>query len=142
MAEVDEAHMTEPGAASDWSVKDVIAHLTAYDRWFVNALEANLQGEKLPFDGTEDMDFEERNLVMHEKTKARPLADIQTDSRQTFDRLLELMEAHNEEFLIQPQQFEGVSEPVLIWKMLEGDCYEHYREHIPSIRAWLDKSGA
>jgi hypothetical protein len=31
MAVVGEERMTEPGAAGDWSVKDVIAHLTSFD---------------------------------------------------------------------------------------------------------------
>jgi hypothetical protein len=61
--------------AAEWAVRDVIAHLTAYYRWFVNASEAHFRGELPPEEGTESMDF--------------------------------------------------------------GDCYEHYREHIPSIRAWL-----
>jgi len=26
-----------------------------------------------------------------------------------------------------------------IWKMLEGDGYEHYRDHMRSIRAWLER---
>lgn len=138
MAEVGETRMTEPGAAGDWSVKDVIAHLTAYDRWFVTIFEAYFWGEMPPVDGTEEMDYETRNLFLHRQTQARPLADVLADSHQTFNRLIELLEAHTEEYLTQPQQLEGVPEPVLVWKMLEGECYEHYREHLPSIRAWLN----
>jgi uncharacterized protein (TIGR03083 family) len=137
LAEVGEERMTEPGAAGDWSVKDVIAHLTSYSRWFVNASEAHFRGELPPLDGTEDMDFEQRNLFFHQQTRDRPLADLQAESQQVFSRLLEVVEAHSQEFLTQPQQFEGVPEPVLVWKMLEGDNYEHYREHMRSIRAWL-----
>ncbi|MEO7913280.1 MAG: maleylpyruvate isomerase N-terminal domain-containing protein [Roseiflexaceae bacterium] len=140
MAEVGERRMTEPGAVGDWSVKDVMAHLTSYSRWFVNASEAHFRGEPPPLDGTEGMDFEQRNLFWHQQTRDRLLAEVQAESQQVFRRLLEVVEAHSEEFLTQPQQFEGVPAPLLVWKMLEGDIYEHYREHIRTIRAWLEQS--
>jgi hypothetical protein len=51
MDEVGPARMTEPGAAGDWSVKDVTAHLASYNRWFVLASEAHFRGEIPPLDG-------------------------------------------------------------------------------------------
>ena len=140
MAEVGAARMTEPGAAGDWSVKDVMAHLSSYDRWFVQASEAHFRGEMPPLDGTESMDFEQRNLFRHQQTRDHSLADVQAESQRVFDRLLEVVEAHSEEFLTQPQQFEGAPGPLLVWKMIEGDGYEHYRDHMRSIRAWLAQS--
>jgi hypothetical protein len=142
MTEVGENRMTEPGAAGDWSVKDVMAHLTNFSRWFVNASEAHFRGELPPLDGTEAMDFEQRNLFWHQQARDRSLADVQAESQQVFSRLLEVVEAHTEEFLTQPQQFEGIPGSFLIWKMLEGDGYEHYRDHMRSIRAWLERSPA
>ena len=137
IAEVEPARMIEPGAAGDWSVKDVIAHLTSYDRWFVRASEAHFRGELPPPDGTEAMDFEQRNQFRHQQTRDLPLAQVLADSAQVFGRLLEVVEAHTEEFLTQPQTFDGVPGSFLIWKMLAGDGYEHYREHARAIRGWL-----
>ena len=142
MAEVGEGRMAEPGAAGDWSVKDVIAHLTTFDRWFVHASEAHFRGEPPPPDGTEGMSFEDRNQFFHRRARHRPLAEVLAESRQVFQRLLEVMETHSEAFLTQPQYFEGAPGPVLIWKLLEGDVYGHYRDHMRSIRAWLEQKGA
>jgi uncharacterized protein (TIGR03083 family) len=140
MAEVGEGRMTEPGAAGDWSVKDVIAHLTSFSRWFVQASEAHFRGEMPPLDGTEAMSFEQRNQFWYQQARDRSLADVQAESQQVFRRLLEVVESHSEEFLTQPQQFEGLPGSFLIWNMLEGDGYEHYRDHIRAIRAWLERS--
>ena len=140
MADVGEERMTEPGAAGDWLVKDVIAHLTSFDRWFVHASEAYFRGELPPLDGTEGMSFEERNQFRYRQAQQRPLAEVLAESGQVFQRLLEMIEAHAEDFLIQPQQFEGAPEPILVWKLLEGDGYDHYRDHMHSIRAWLEQS--
>jgi hypothetical protein len=59
------------------------------------------------------------------------------DSRQAYQLLLEGVKAHSEEFLIEPQHFEGAPQPVTVWKLLRGDVYEHYGLHIPSIESWL-----
>lgn len=140
IAEVGVARMSEAGATGNWSVKDVMAHLTSYSRWFVHASEAHFRGEIPPLDGTEGMSFEQRNQLRYMQARDRPLADVQAESKQVFGRLLEVVQAHTEEFLTQPQQFEGVPEPLLIWRMLEGDGYAHYRDHIHVIRAWLARS--
>jgi hypothetical protein len=47
------------------------------------------------------------------------------------------MDAHTEEFLTQPQHFEGMPEPLEVWRMLQGDVYDHSREHAQVIRLWL-----
>jgi hypothetical protein len=140
MAEVGEERMTQPGATGSWSVKDVIAHLTSYNRWFVNASEAHFRGELPPLDGTEGMDFEERNQFFYRQAQQHSLAEVLAESQQVYQQLIEMVEAHSEEFLTQSQHFEGVPEPILVWKLLEGDGYAHYREHAQAIREWLEQS--
>src|SRR5688500_3936397 len=83
--------MVEEGAAGTWSVRDLIAHLTSYDRWFVNAAEAQLRGEPPPMDGTEWMGWDERNAIHHRRTLYLSLDEVLIDSRKTYDRLLELV---------------------------------------------------
>ncbi|HLJ81222.1 MAG TPA: maleylpyruvate isomerase N-terminal domain-containing protein, partial [Ktedonobacterales bacterium] len=45
IAEVPEARITRPGAAGDWSVKDVLAHVAVYERWTADQLNAMMRGE-------------------------------------------------------------------------------------------------
>ena len=141
LAEVGQDHMTEPGAAGDWSVKDMVAHLTSYSQRFISASEAQFRGELPPPDSTEGMDFETLNQHYYALNKDRPLSEILAESEQVFKRLLEVTELHSEEFLIQPQEFPGapVPGPLFIWKILEGDVYGHYREHMEMIREWLGR---
>lgn len=139
LEEVGKERMLEPNVAGYWSVRDLIAHLTSYDRWFVNASEAHFRGEPPPLDGTEGMDWDERNAIHHERTKNLSLDEVLADSRTTYNRLLEMVEAHSEEFLIQPQQLPGSPEPFVIWEQLRGNHYDHYRLHMKDVRAWLAK---
>jgi uncharacterized protein (TIGR03083 family) len=141
LIEVGEARMTEPGAAGTWSVKDVLAHLSGYARWFVNASEAHFRGENPPTDGTEGMDEETLNQHFYNQSKDKPLAEILAEWRRVSDRLVEVVERHEEAFLIEPQKFPGAPEPVLVWEILKGDNYGHAREHAQAVREWLAKTG-
>jgi uncharacterized protein (TIGR03083 family) len=136
LAEVPVAQMAEPGVTGEWSVKDVIAHLTYYERWFADRLEEQLRGESYV---PTELDFmgEARNDVVFQQHRDQPLAEVLADSRATFQRLVAGIEVHSEAFLLEPQQFEGAPGPVRIWQMLRGDVYDHYPQHVPAIRQWL-----
>ena len=83
LVQVGEARMTQPGAAGEWSVKDVIAHVTWFEREMVGVLRARaLVGSDLW-----NLSRDERNAAIHEQNR---------------------------------------------------DRYEHYRQHTPGIRDWMD----
>jgi len=46
--QVGTARMDEPGVAGHWSMKDIIVHLTAWDRYVVARLQAARRGEPEP----------------------------------------------------------------------------------------------
>lgn len=137
LAAVPEARMEEAGVAGHWSVKDLIAHLTHFEKWLADRLHENLHGEIYIPQPIDTMPDDARNAIIYEQNRHRPLADIQAESRKSFQRLMEGLRAHSEAFLVEPQQFEGVPFPVVIWHLLRGNIYDHYRQHIPDIQAWL-----
>jgi hypothetical protein len=140
ISELDKHTMTQAGAVGDWSVKDVIAHCSSYAQWHVNALQAHLRGEPPSLEGTayatEYKSIDERNQLDFERNQHRPLGDVLAEFRQVFQQLIESVEVEPETFLVEPQTFEGVPEPVLMWKQLEHVC-DHYSDHLLSIRAWV-----
>jgi len=136
LATVPAHRMTEPGVAEEWSMKDIIAHLTHYERWIADRLHEQLRGEQ--YTPTElDMIGDARNDILFERTRDRPLAEVLAESRQAFQLLLEGVEGHTEAFLIEPQRFEGAPQPIVVWQLLRGDVYDHYAQHEPSVRRWL-----
>jgi len=46
--EIGEAHMTQPGVAGEWSIKDIVAHLTGGRQRSVARFRAALCGELAP----------------------------------------------------------------------------------------------
>lgn len=138
MTEVGEEHMLQTGATGEWSVRDVIAHLTSFDRWFVNASEAQFRGEPPPTDGTEWLPWDERNAIHHQRTLHLSLDEVQQQSRDIYQQLLKAVEQHSEVFLTTPQEIPGVPQPIHVWEQLAGNHYDHYRLHAGWIREWLE----
>jgi hypothetical protein len=141
LADVGVAQMTQPGTVGDWSVKDVVFHATSYARFFVNALQAHLRGEPPPLEGTvyaaESLSVDQVNQQHFQQSQQHPLAEVLAESQHMFQQLIALIEAHPEEFLIEPQLFEGVPEAIVVWHGLHH-VFEHYAGHLREIRAALD----
>jgi hypothetical protein len=138
LARVPEGRMTQPGAAGKWSVKDIINHISFYERWMADRMHERLRGEAYVPTELDQMHFDERNDRYYEQTRERPLEEVLAESAEGFGRLMEAVQAHTEAFLIQPQQFEGLPQPIRVWQMLRSEVYDHYSEHIPSIQVWID----
>lgn len=134
LAEIGAARITEPGVLGEWSVKEIVAHLTGYSRWFVNASEAYFRGEPPPREGTEGLPFDEVNRIYVESAQHLSLAETLTESQAVFQRLMELVDRHSEEFLTQPQQLPGAPGPFVVWHILRGNVYDHYRLHTREFR--------
>jgi hypothetical protein len=141
LAEIPLGRLAAPKAVGEWSVKDIIAHLTAYNRWFVRASEAYFRGELPPPDGSEGMDGQARNRFYHLQARDLPLDQVLAEWRRVYARLLEVVAAHTEDFLTQPQHLPGAPVPVEAWKLLRYDGYDHAREHAAAVRAWLASEG-
>jgi hypothetical protein len=144
LAQPDEAQMVEPGVAGDWSVKDIIAHVTAYERGLVKWLEAASRGELLELPDLDHPDVDHRNAVIFAANRNRPLQDVLLESSHVFQQLAGLVQAVGEEELIDPQRTEWFVRPRwgesrALWKCIADDAYNHYHQHIPDIRAWLKR---
>jgi len=144
LAQVDDAQMLQPGVAGDWSVKDLVAHVTAYERGLVEWLEAASRGQSLAFPDLDHPDVDYRNAVIFSENQNRPWHDVLLESEQVFQRLLQLVEALPEEELTDAQITEWFVTPRwherrALWKCIADDSFKHYRQHIPDIRDWLDR---
>ncbi len=139
LAEVGEARMTEPGVAGNWSIKDVVAHLTGWRRRTVARLQAPARGESEPAPPwpavlqTDD----EINAWIYEENRDRPLPDVLRDSGEAFQALVEAIQALPEADVIDPNRFYWMGGQPLSAAALFSHFHE---EHEPGIRAWLQEN--
>src|SRR5262249_25388841 len=77
---------------------------------------------------------DQRNALIFEASRDRPLEEVLAESRKVFQHLLGLVEALPEAALEQPHpRYPGGP----LWELIAGDSYAHYRDHVAALQAWL-----
>ena len=147
LAAVPAERMTEPGAAGEWSVKDVLAHVSYWEDWQADQLEGLLRGETAMVTrqgtppGALSDDTDERNAAIYTLYRERPLPEARDMARQSYPRLLALVEQVTEEALNDRQTYAWTfGYPV--WRMIAGNTYTHHPVHAADLRAWLARENA
>jgi len=143
VAEAGDAGMEQPGAAGDWTFKDVAGHLNGWRVLTVARLEAAARGElpsppPWPGDLSDETDegLEAINRWIYERNRDRPAADILAEARDQFGRMRAAVAAIAEDALVNPGRFPWLGGAPLS-AVLEGSFGHLHEEHEPAIRAWL-----
>lgn len=133
LAQVTEEQMVQPGVAGDWTIKDIIAHISWHEREIIGVLGSHaLVGSEL---WTLPMD--ERNAQIFIENEHRSLDDVRAESSEIFPGLCEGLGTLEEEDLTDPGRFPGMPSEWQPWSLIANNTYEHYEQHIPDVRAWL-----
>lgn len=134
-AGLTEAQMSEPGAEERWSVKDIAAHLAFWQQRAVFYLECAQKGYDKEADRWAEGSVDARNEQNFQAQQARPLADVLADLHASEKDVLSLLEQTPNEAIFTPGYFEW-SKASLLVEAIAGETFEHYQEHLGSLRAW------
>ena len=142
LAQIGPMRMDRPGVNGDWSMKDIVAHLTGWNRWLVVRLQAALRGEpepSPPWPADRQTD-DEINAWIHESNRSRPVGEIQEESKQVFQQLLAVVEGLPAD--IRVETVSAGRDYYLIWvgdqRFQAGEFFDHFQDdHEPDVRAWL-----
>ena len=140
LAEAGEARLTEPGVEGDWSLKDIIAHLTYFETWATDNVMAFRLGAPRPQPEYTGLDVDEENARIYERLRTKPLAEVLQESQASFQRSLEAVQGLQDEDLYDPEFTRVPDADWTVFDLIEGDTFEHYNDHIKSVRAWLDRT--
>jgi len=135
--------LTRPGE-DGWSVKDHLAHLAAWERSLLALLRGEDRAAALGADpgSYRTVGIDALNAGIHQRAQTIPLADVLAEFRLGHERLLTTLDSLTDADLrrpyaaYQPHDPEAPSAPVVGW--VAGNTYEHYREHVGTIRALID----
>lgn len=145
VAEVGEDRMEEPGPMGEWSFKDLASHLTGWRTHALDRLEAAARGDAPPPTAwppalrTDD----EINAWLHDRDRARPLADVLAEAEATFDRVRSAVGGLSDREANDRARFPMLEGQSLAGAIVSGDFFGHlHEEHEPAVRAWLrDRAG-
>ncbi|NIS79052.1 MAG: ClbS/DfsB family four-helix bundle protein [Anaerolineales bacterium] len=138
LSRVQEEQMTVPGAIGEWSVKDLLAHISVWERRMTLWLETTMRGEvpeMLPPGLTWD-DLDQWNEQTYLELRDKPLEDVLLEFRASYDEALATVETVVEEDLIDPHRYSW-RQGTPLWEMVAANMHWHYDEHEESISAWL-----
>ena len=143
LASLSEAQIIAPQLDSEWSIKDVMAHLWAWQQRSIARIEAAVNHTEPLFPSwpadldpeTEDVD--QLNAWLYESSREKSWATVYDDWRTGFQRFIELGEAVPENDLLDVGRYPWLEDYPLIL-ILRGS-YEHHEEHRGWLQAWLQQ---
>lgn len=140
LRKVSDDRMAQPGVESNWSVKDILAHISVWERRMIQWVEESLRGEtpERPAPGMTWDDLDRLNEQTYQLDRDKPLDEVSAEFRNSYQRSLKTVEALSEDDLNDPQRFEWrKSDP--LWHMVAANTFWHYKDHAETIAAWLEK---
>lgn len=143
IAPLGETQMTTPGVNSDWSIKDIVAHIATWQARAARSLEFAARDEEpqhdVPVNNEEEMHA--FNAATFAANRSRPLAQVLADFHASYRQLLVAVEALNEDALFDAKRFAWMEGDPL-WKVVAGNTFGHYPEHITMIEEWQARERA
>lgn len=130
--------MTAPGALGEWSVKDVLAHLYAWQQMFFGWYAAGLRGEipALPAQGYNWAQLPALNQAIFERYQETPLDELLACFRQSHQATLALIESLPEAELTATGQYAWLRQHSLL-TYFNANTASHYRWARSGLRKGL-----
>ena len=125
-----EAELLKPGVTGEWSVRDIIAHVTTWEEETLKHLPGMLQGKKYPRYSVMYGGLNSFNALMTANKKKFSLSEVFQQHEQVHGRLIEFLEKIPEEYLDSRTRFRH---------RLRMDTYSHYPKHARAIRKWRSR---
>jgi len=133
IANISDQLMLQPGASGEMSVKDILAHITWFEREMIGLLEQRaLAGSDLW-----NLPSDERNAMIYQLNLQRSLQDIRNEAAEVFQQLLKQFKNLEEAALDDPAWFRDMPPDWSPSQLLAENTCEHYQHHLADITAWL-----
>jgi len=121
----------------EWSIKDVMAHITFWERsvstWYQAGVEGKTVDAPAPGFGWDQID--QLNQSVYETHQADPLKAVQATFERSFAEVTTLINSMRETELFEKHQYAWLGEFILV-ELVLNNTVDHYREHHESILAW------
>jgi hypothetical protein len=129
-----EADMLTPGVEGDWSVKDILCHLSAWEKYLLDRLGYILTKQHPLYPAMSSWDDVHRfNAQVYADNKERPLTSVIIEFRNLYRGVMTVLESLDDEVLNQPYTYDFPDEALTLLQLIRANTYEHYREHCIAI---------
>jgi hypothetical protein len=124
---LSEDELVRPGVVEQWSVKDILAHITTWEEEGLHHLPTVAAGKKPPTYASQYGSLDGFNALKFEQNSKRSLDEVTTRLDETHARLLAYLDTVPDELLHSKERFRN---------RLKWDTYSHYAMHAKHIQEW------
>jgi hypothetical protein len=132
-AGLSDEKLMQPDVTGDWSVKDIIAHVTCWEEEALTNLPIILAGEKPPKYSDKYGGIDSFNAQMTAQAHKLSLSEVLQRQEETHRRLIEFIQRAPEDQITTETRFR---------RRLRLDTYRHYPEHTEAIWKWRQRRSA
>ena len=126
-AGLSDAQLMKPGVTGDWSVRDILAHVSTWEEEALTHLPLILGGGTPPRYSVRYGGIDAFNARMTEQRARLSLAAVRRQLDETHRRLIDFIQRAPEDLLLRETPFR---------RRLRLDTYGHYPLHAEAIRQW------
>ena len=119
--------LLQPGVIGNWSVRDIVAHITWWEEEALKHLPVILKGGRPPRYSTLYGGIDAFNALMTAQRKDLSLSEVWLRRDETHQRLIDFIQRVPEDQCYQETRFR---------RRLRLDTYGHYAEHTKAIQSW------
>jgi hypothetical protein len=130
-AGLSDSQMNQPNVTGNWSVKDIIAHVTWWEEEALKHLPLIIMGGRPPRYSVKYGGIDAFNALMTRQKLGLSLSDVLSQQDETHRRLIVYVQSVPEELLTRETRFR---------RRLRLDTYNHYPKHANAIRAWREQT--
>ena len=135
LSQVSDDLALRPGAEGELSAKDLVAHVTWYEREVVTMLRSRA----MDVSGLWALGPDERNAAIFHEASGMSLEDVRAESARVFTALMEQLELLPEEAYQDAARFTDMPPEWEPWKLIAGNTIWHYPDHMGAIRRLLEE---
>jgi hypothetical protein len=122
--------LVKPGAQGEWSVKDTLAHLSAWEKYLLDRLGYVINGQAPLYPVMTSMEDVDRfNAQVYAENKDRPLVSVVIEFRNLYQGVMTVLETLDEGQLKQPYAYDFPDDALTLLQLIRANTCEHYREH-------------
>ncbi len=130
--DLTDADLLSPGVTGNWSVRDIVAHVTVWEEEALKHLPHILDGGRPPRYSVTYGGIDAFNALMTERLRGVPLPEVLARREKVHRRLVDYLESVPGDQLLRETRFR---------RRLRFDTFGHYPKHAAGIRAWRERGG-
>jgi hypothetical protein len=132
--------LVEPGVVGEWSIKDILVHLSLWEAELVKLLWQAGQGQKPTTLHFSKVDVDATNQEWHQNYRDRPFERVFDDFINVRKQTIRRLEKFSEAELSSPDHYPWTDHKALE-EWVANDSYQHEAEHAIQIKEWRVRKG-